>query len=118
MAVDARAPQFDGGIVTRLDAIPFGILVNSAGKRFYDEGEDIWPKRYAIWGRLIAQQQDQMAFVVCDTPATRLFMPSCYPPVTADTIEGLAALLDVPAADLAATIAAYNAACPATGFDA
>ena len=34
------------------------IVVNRHGRRFYDEGEDLWPKRYAIWGRLIAQQPD------------------------------------------------------------
>ena len=28
IAVDARAPKFDGGIVTRLDCIPLGIVVN------------------------------------------------------------------------------------------
>ena len=56
VAVDARAPKFDGGIVTRLDAIPFGIVINQKGQRFYDEGENIWPKRYASWGRLIAEQ--------------------------------------------------------------
>jgi tricarballylate dehydrogenase len=28
-------------------------------ERFYDEGEDFWPKRYAIWGRLVAQQPGQ-----------------------------------------------------------
>ena len=55
IAVDARAPRFDGGIVTRLDSLPFGIVVNRHGERFYDEGEDVWPKRYAIWGRLIAR---------------------------------------------------------------
>ncbi|MBV8149933.1 MAG: FAD-dependent tricarballylate dehydrogenase TcuA, partial [Candidatus Eremiobacteraeota bacterium] len=38
VAVDARAPQFDGGIVTRIDAIPFGVAVNKNGERFYDEG--------------------------------------------------------------------------------
>ncbi|HEY6368112.1 MAG TPA: FAD-dependent tricarballylate dehydrogenase TcuA, partial [Candidatus Binatia bacterium] len=56
VALDARAPKFDGGIVTRLDSVPFGIAVNKHVKRFYDEGEDFWPKRYAIWGKLIAQQ--------------------------------------------------------------
>jgi tricarballylate dehydrogenase len=49
VALDARAPKFDGGIVTRLDSPPFGIVVNKDVKRFYDEGEDFWPKRYAIW---------------------------------------------------------------------
>jgi tricarballylate dehydrogenase len=45
VAVDARAPHFDGGIVTRLDSVPFGIAVNQSCQRFYDEGEDFWPKR-------------------------------------------------------------------------
>ncbi|PYO52730.1 MAG: FAD-binding dehydrogenase, partial [Candidatus Rokuibacteriota bacterium] len=39
VAVDARAPKFDGGIVTRLDSVPFGIVVNREARRFYDEGE-------------------------------------------------------------------------------
>ena len=56
IAVDARAPKFDGGIVTRLDCIPLGIVVNQLGERFADEGEDLWPKRYASWGTLVARQ--------------------------------------------------------------
>ena len=56
VAIDARAPKFDGGIVTRLDCVPFSIVVDNTARRFYDEGEDVWPKRYAIWGRLVAQQ--------------------------------------------------------------
>ena len=55
VAVDGRAPKFDGGIVTRLDCVPLGIVVNAHGERFYDEGEDFWPKRYAIWGKLVAR---------------------------------------------------------------
>src|SRR6516164_9240737 len=53
VAIDARAPKFDGGIITRHDSVVFGIVVNKHAQRFYDEGEDIWPKRYAIWGRLV-----------------------------------------------------------------
>src|SRR5207344_876726 len=52
VAIDARAPKYDGGIITRHDSVIFGIVVNQHAQRFYDEGEDIWPKRYAIWGRL------------------------------------------------------------------
>ncbi|MGB2462194.1 MAG: FAD-binding dehydrogenase, partial [Candidatus Puniceispirillaceae bacterium] len=33
----------DGGIVTRLDCVPFSIVVNKNAERFYDEGEDVWP---------------------------------------------------------------------------
>ena len=54
VAIDARAPKYDGGIITRHDSVIFGIVVNKHAQRFYDEGEDIWPKRYAIWGRLVA----------------------------------------------------------------
>src|SRR5215475_10081805 len=60
VAIDGRAPKFDGGIVTRLDCLRLGIVVNQRAERFYDEGEDLWPKRYAIWGRLVAQQPDQI----------------------------------------------------------
>jgi len=58
VAIDGRAPKFDGGIITRLDCVPFSIVLNKNGERFYDEGEDLWPKRYAIWGRLVAAQPD------------------------------------------------------------
>ena len=54
VAIDGRAPEYDGGIVTRLDCVPFAVVLNKHGERFYDEGEDVWPKRYAIWGRLVA----------------------------------------------------------------
>jgi tricarballylate dehydrogenase len=63
VAIDARAPKYDGGIITRLDCVVFGVVVNKHAVRFYDEGEDIWPKRYAIWGRLVAQQPDQIAYI-------------------------------------------------------
>ena len=66
VAVNARSPKHNGGIVTRLDTIPFGIVVNRNGERFYDEGEELWPKRYAIWGRLIAQQPGQIAYSIFD----------------------------------------------------
>ena len=110
IAVDARAPRFDGGIVTRLDSLPFGVVVNTHGARFYDEGEDAWPKRYAIWGRLIAAQPDQIAYSIVDAKAVGAFMPSMYPPRVAGSIRELAALLDLPAARLEATVAAFNQA--------
>jgi len=110
IAVDARAPRFDGGIVTRLDSLPFGVVVNTHGARFYDEGEDAWPKRYAIWGRLIAAQPDQIAYSIVDAKAVGAFMSSMYPPKVAGSIRELAALLDLPAERLEATVAAFNRA--------
>ena len=108
VAVDARAPRFDGGIVTRLDCIPFGIVVNSHGLRFADEGEDFWPKRYAVWGSLVARQPGQTAYVIIDAKAAGAFMPSVFPPIAAASIAGLASLLGLPAETLGATVSAFN----------
>ena len=111
VAIDGRAPKFDGGIVTRLDCVPFSIVVNKDAQRFYDEGEDVWPKRYAIWGRLVAAQPDQVGYVIIDAKSLNLFMPSVFPPIKADTLEELAEKLGLPTAALSQTVAKFNAAC-------
>jgi tricarballylate dehydrogenase len=111
VAIDGRAPRYDGGIVTRLDCVPFSIVVNKRGERFYDEGEDVWPKRYAIWGRLVAAEPDQVAYAIIDAKSLELFMPSVFPPVTADTIEGLGQKLGLPADALRRAVDRFNAAC-------
>lgn len=118
VAIDARAPKFDGGIITRLDCVVFGIVVNNQSQRFYDEGEDIWPKRYAIWGRLVAQQPDQIAYILFDRPSLDRFMPSLYPPVSAPTVIELAAKLGLDGAALQATVDSFNAAVQPGTFDA
>jgi tricarballylate dehydrogenase len=117
VAIDARAPKFDGGIITRLDCVVFGIVVNRNAQRFYDEGEDIWPKRYAIWGRLVAAQPDQIAYIVFDAKSLTLFMPSLYPPVQAGSIRDLAAKLELDPDALAATVDGFNAAVRPGTFD-
>jgi tricarballylate dehydrogenase len=108
VAIDGRAPKFDGGIVTRLDCVPLGIVVNKQAERFYDEGEDLWPKRYAIWGRLVAQQQDQIAYSIIDSKAVGRFMPSVFPAIAASSIGQLAAKLELPPEKLEATVREFN----------
>ncbi len=117
VAIDARAPLYDGGIVTRVDAVSLGVMVNREGLRFYDEGEDFWPKRYAIWGRLVAMQPDQIAYIVFDESVLTMFMPSCYPPIAGVSIAELAAKLGLDAATLAQTVATFNAAVRPGTFD-
>ncbi|MFV0295424.1 MAG: FAD-dependent tricarballylate dehydrogenase TcuA [Hyphomicrobiaceae bacterium] len=117
VAIDARAPKFDGGIITRLDCVVFGIVVNNRAERFYDEGEDIWPKRYAIWGRLVAAQPDQIAYIIFDAPSLRRFMPSLYPPIKAGTIEELAGKLSLDPTALQRTVSGFNAAVRPGTFD-
>jgi tricarballylate dehydrogenase len=108
IAVDARAPKFDGGIVTRLDCIPLGIVVNQLGDRFADEGEDLWPKRYASWGTLVARQPGQQAYCLIDAKVAGQFMPSVFPPIAADSISALAAKLGLPVDRVEATVARFN----------
>lgn len=117
VAIDARAPKFDGGIITRLDCVVFGIVVNKHAERFYDEGEDIWPARYAIWGRLVAAQPDQIAYVVFDADSLEMFMPSLYPPITAGSIVELANKLGLAPTALTHTLDAFNAAVRPGTFD-
>jgi tricarballylate dehydrogenase len=117
VAIDARAPKFDGGIATRLDSIVFGIVVNREAQRFYDEGEDTWPKRYAIWGRLIAQQPGQIAYSIVDSRSIRMFMPSIFPAMQADSIGELAVKLALDPAALEKTVDAFNAAVRPGTFD-
>jgi tricarballylate dehydrogenase len=117
VAIDARAPKFDGGIITRLDCVVFGIVVNRDAQRFYDEGEDIWPKRYAIWGRLVAAQPDQIAYIIFDASSLELFMPSLYPPFQGRSVRELAGTLGLDPDALEATVATFNAAVRPGTFD-
>jgi tricarballylate dehydrogenase len=117
VAIDARAPKFDGGIVTRLDCVSLGVVVNKFAQRFYDEGEDFWPKRYAIWGRLVAQQPDQIAYAIIDSKMVGRYIPSVFPAIRANSIPELAALLKLPPEQLEATIAEFNASVKPGTFD-
>ncbi|HGY9625869.1 TPA: FAD-dependent tricarballylate dehydrogenase TcuA [Pseudomonas putida] len=117
VAIDARAPLYDGGICTRIDCVSLGVVVNRDGQRFYDEGEDFWPKRYAIWGRLVAHQPGQVGFSIIDQKALGRFMPPVFPGATADSLEALAGLLGLPVQAFVETVRAYNRACQVGTFD-
>ena len=117
VALDARAPKFDGGIVTRLDSVPFGIVVNKEVSRFYNEGEDFWPKRYAIWGKLIADQPDQIAYSIIDSKALPHFMPSVFAPVEGGSISELALALKINPDALVAVVDEFNRSVRGGKFD-
>ena len=117
VAIDARAPLYDGGIVTRVDCVSLGVMLNCDAERFYDEGEDFWPKRYAIWGRLVALQPGQIGYCVIDSKAVGRFMPPVFPGVKTDTLPELAQQLGLDPARFMKTIDDFNAACRAGNFD-
>lgn len=108
VAIDARTPKYDGGIASRVDCVSLGIVVNKHGKRFYDEGEDFWPKRYAIWGRLVANQDEQIGYSITDSKVQSCYMPSLFPPIVANSIEELAIKMNLDPKELKNTIEEYN----------
>jgi tricarballylate dehydrogenase len=117
VAIDARAPLYDGGICTRIDCVSLGVVVNREAQRFYDEGEDFWPKRYAIWGRLVAQQKGQIAWSVIDSKAIGRFMPPVFAGTRANSLPELARQLGLDEAPFMRTLNDYNAACRPGTFD-
>ena len=117
VAIDARAPLYDGGICTRIDCVSLGVVVNREAERFYDEGEDFWPKRYAIWGRLVAQQPGQIGYSIIDSKAIGRFMPPVFPGVKADSLPELAHKLGLDVDTFMRTLNRYNAGCRVGTFD-
>ena len=92
-------------------------MVNQKGQRFYDEGEDFWPKRYAIWGRLLMQQPGQQGYAIVDSRVANSFMPSVFPPYEATSITRLAELIQVDPASLERTIVGFNEAVVSGSYD-
>ena len=85
-------------------------MVDRNGRRLYEEGEDLWPKRYAIWGRLVAGLPEQIAYAIMDAKSENLFMPSAFPPIRAQSIGELARSLGVEASALESTVQNFNKA--------
>ncbi|WP_297192055.1 FAD-dependent tricarballylate dehydrogenase TcuA [uncultured Campylobacter sp.] len=110
VAIDARTPKYDGGIASRVDCVSLGIVVNKKAKRFYDEGEDFWPKRYAIWGRLVANEEDQIAYSITDSKVQQCYMPSLFPPIVCNSIDEIAQKMDLDINSLKNTVDEYNKA--------
>ncbi|KAF7365352.1 FAD/NAD(P)-binding domain-containing protein [Mycena venus] len=96
---DADAPK-DGGerILTNQftkSGYPLGIMVNSAGKRFVDEGEDYRNYTYAKFGRAIQNQPGSYVFQVWDSKTIGMLRKEEYgdgivKKIFADTLEDLA----------------------------
>jgi tricarballylate dehydrogenase len=95
---------------------PYGVLVNKAGRRFVDEAPGTVDAYYERVTRRIFEQDGGMAYVILDArhmeiPNYRLGIRTDQPPITAANVDELARKLELPAAQLAATLAEYNRAC-------
>jgi tricarballylate dehydrogenase len=109
VAVDARSPASDGGIVTRIRGMPLGIVVDRHGRRRHDEGADTASTRYSRWGQRLAAYPAQTGWLVLDAAGLRAAPAALYPPIQAASVDALAVAAGLDAAGLAATLAAYNA---------
>ncbi len=98
---DCNAPEFGDlavGDAFQKHSYPFGIMVNTTGRRFVDEGADFRNYTYAKYGRVILEQPHQFAWQIFDQKVTHLLRDEYrirqITKVTGDTIEALAAKLD------------------------
>lgn len=99
---------------------PYGILVNKLGQRFLDEGPRTVDACYDPISRAMAHQPDGICWVIFDAQTEeiegwRRAIRSEIPAIEADSIEALAAKLELPVAAVADTVGAFNAACPTSG---
>jgi tricarballylate dehydrogenase len=118
IAWDAGAPPTGNLELTNRysrQSYPIGIVVNRNGKRFVDEGADLRNYTYAKYGAEILKQPGAIAFQLFDAVTEPMLRHQDYsaPGMTrydADTIEGLAEKMGVPAQALVETVNEYNAA--------
>jgi tricarballylate dehydrogenase len=102
---------------------PFGILVNTEGKRFVDEAQGPVDATYEAVTREVLKQPGGLSYVVLDAkiddvPNYQVAIRTDHPPVTAGSLEELATALGLPREAFCETVASYNAACdPAGTFD-
>lgn len=109
--IDRRSSKPDAVVY----AYPFGIVVNRAAQRFFDEGADSFDATFEQLGYEIWAQQQQEAYLIAEKtilswPNVANIILTDQPPVEADTIDALARELGLDAAALTATVNNYNGA--------
>lgn len=117
--VDTRTRKPDAVIYP----YPYAIVVNRHARRFYDEGKNSFDSTFEEFAYEIWRHQEQRAFLIGDQTSlsVRGFTDVAFtdvPPVTADTIGGLAVQLSLDPKALESTVAEYNAAIGPGNFDA
>lgn len=96
---------------------PYGIVVDKTGRRFFDEGGGLMHETWEWLARNIHfKTPGSIAYAVLDSRLLDIAdyqraIRSEVAPAKADTLAELAKLIGVDAEGLAATVAAFNAAC-------
>jgi tricarballylate dehydrogenase len=115
---EMNAPEFGDlavGDQFQKHSYPFGILINSTGKRFVDEGADFRNYTYAKYGRVVLEQPGQFAWQIFDQKVKHLLRDEYkirqITKVTSNTIGDLAERLEgVNPAGFLKTIKEWNEA--------
>jgi tricarballylate dehydrogenase len=115
---DRYAPEFGDvnvGDQFQKHSYIFGLLINSEGKRFVDEGLDFHSFTYAKYGGEVLKQPGQFAWQVFDSKVTKLlrseYRIKFMTKVSADSLEALAPKLEgVNPEQFLKTVHAFNAA--------
>ena len=120
--IDADAPPYgDRQLTDKTNRLsyPLGVMVNTDGDRFIDEGEDFQLYTYAKTGGAILLQPGHVAFQIFDAKVVELLEPRYVTgtPLLADTLDELIDKLPVVKARLKEILVAYNAAARSVGFD-
>jgi tricarballylate dehydrogenase len=115
---DRNAPEFgdlDVGDQFQKHSYPFGIMVNSTGERFVDEGADFRNYTYAKYGKVILDQPENFAWQIFDKKVEHLLRDEYrikrVTKVIANSLEELAPQLEgVNAERFLSYVKEYNAA--------
>ena len=94
---------------------PYGILVDRDGRRFIDEASYTVDAIYENVARRINDLPGGIAYLICDAklddvPNWQRAVRTDQPPFEAETLAEMAEFIDIPAAALEQTVAAFNAA--------
>ncbi len=113
--IDAQAPPFGDRKLTdktnRLSYV-YGVMINQAGLRFVDEGEDQALFTYAKFGAAILSQPRAIAYQIFDAKVADLLEAryATSEPIMGDSLEDLIRRLDVDHERALLTLAEFNAA--------
>ena len=118
VAWDRNAPDFGDlavGDAFQKHSYPLGIMVNTTGQRFVDEGADFRNYTYAKYGHIVLEQPQQVAWQVFDGSVLELLRDEYRirqaTRVRANSIEELAAKMDdVNSEAFVQTVQEFNAA--------
>jgi tricarballylate dehydrogenase len=92
---------------------PFGIIVNTSGERFLDEGADFRNYTYAKYGKEILKQPGSVAYQIFDATLRPMLRTEEYdmPGISvevADTLEELATKIGIDPERLSKTVSDFN----------